>query len=39
MLKCGEVLVAKPGQRKLFGTTKHRYQDNIKMNFKNMVLG
>jgi hypothetical protein len=32
MWRRDEVLVGKPGQRKIFGTTQHRYQDNIKMN-------
>jgi hypothetical protein len=39
MWRGDELLVGKPVQRKLFGTTKHRSQDNIKMNFKNIVLG
>jgi hypothetical protein len=33
-----KILVGKPGEKKPFGISRHRWEDNIKMNFeRNMV--
>jgi hypothetical protein len=39
MWRRDKVLDGKPGQRKIFDTTQHRYQDYITMKILNTVLG